>query len=208
MDLKNTLLFAARHGTTVLNEKGCFRGPLNPPLDEKGKRDAEELGKFFQDIPIACIISSDKTRALQTAHTIAKYKPGIEIYPNSGLHALNVGNFAGKPKDENEDEFEYYVQNPDVTIPGGESLNGFKARVRPLLAEGVKLSNQIGKPVLFTIHSSIIHEMGSMINNDHESTLVKPGGAARIYYGNGNLKAEPILKPDFQSGRSGADKIS
>lgn len=208
MDLKNTLLFGARHGTTTLNTQGCFRGPLNPPLDEKGKHDAEELGKFFQDIPIACIICSDKTRALQTAHVIAKYKPGIEIYPNAGLHALNVGDFAGKPKDKYEDEFEYYVRNPDVTIPGGESINDFKARIRPLLLEGVKIANRVGLPTFFAIHSSIIHEMGSMINNDHGSTLVKPGGAARIYHDNGRLKAEPIFKPDPHRGTSGADKIS
>jgi broad specificity phosphatase PhoE len=208
MDFANTLVYGARHGTTVLNADGCFRGPLDPPLDEKGQRDAEELGAYFEKIPVICIISSDKKRALQTARVIAQHKKGIEIHPNSALHAWNVGKFAGKPKDQYEEEFEHYVRNPDVAIPGGESLNEFKGRIRPIYAQAIHLANHAGKPLLLAVHSSVIHEMGSMINNDHESTLVKPGGAARIYYDNGKLMAEPIFKPETARGKSGANRIS
>lgn len=194
---KTTLLYACRHGETTLNASGCFRGTMNPPLNTNGREDAEQLADYFAPIDLSAIFYSDKRRSEETAHVIAAKKPGIPCFGSSALHAWNVGKFSGQPKSpENVQELECYVQNPDIMVPNGESLNEFKNRVRPCLMEGMELANKAGKPVLFVVHSSIIHEIGTMIGGSHTTSLVKPGGIAQIYTNGCSLFSEPLYKPE------------
>jgi len=204
--LQDSILYAARHGQTTLNAKNCFRGPIDVPLDAQGYRDAHALAYWFEPIELSYIFSSSRTRALDTAKIIGDRHPEVEIIPNDGLWAWNVGDFAGKPKDEYAKQFQFYVDHPDVTVPGGEALNDFKARIRPLYREGIEVALRTALPVLFVVHSSVIHELGSLINSDHHSTLVKPGGAAAVDFSNGVLRAHAVFKP-LKLG-SGADTIS
>lgn len=211
---KTTILFAARHGTTTLNDSGCFRGSLNPPLNASGRADAEALGQYFKNIQISSIIYSDKERSTETADIIARSKPGIKCFGTCNLHAWNVGMFSGQPKSpENVAKLEHYIQNPDIPIPNGESLNEFKARIRPCLIEGMEIANGSGAPVLFVVHSSVIHEIGAMVEGSHGAVLVEPGGIACIYVegeflGALGLRAKPLLKPSPKTNAQHADTVS
>lgn len=206
---KTTLLYAARHGETTLNASNSFRGTANPPLNENGRTDAEELANYFEPICLSAIFYSDKIRSAETADVIASRKQGLPCFPSSALHAWNVGMFSGQQKsEENLIKLEYYIQNPTIPIPEGESLMSFKSRIRPCLVEGLELANQAGKPVLFVVHSSVIHEVGSMIEGSHGATLVKPGGIAHIYESGGQLHAEPLLKEAPKPTGRQADTIS
>jgi broad specificity phosphatase PhoE len=208
MQDKTTLLFAARHGETTANAQGLFRGNLNPPLNESGREDADSLANYFEPIKLSAIFYSDKRRSEETAHVIASRKPGIQCFGTSSLHPWNVGMFSGQPKSsENVQKLEYYIQNPDIPIPQGESLQEFKNRIRPCIMEGMELANNAGAPVLFVVHSSVVHEIGSMIRGDHSAVLVEPGGIAQITTDGHCLCAEPILKALKPSPRS-ADTIS
>jgi broad specificity phosphatase PhoE len=191
---KHVLCYIARHGSTELNQKNAFRGPIDAPLDKAGWRDANQLAYYFEPIDVACIISSDRKRTRATAGLIAERKE-IEPTTNPNLRAWDVGDLGGKPKsDENEEIVDWHVANPDVPLPGGEALNEFKARVQPLLREAIKLALRCGTPVLLVAHSSVIHEVGTMIGGSHEYTLVEPGGVAAIYIQDGELDAEPVFK--------------
>ena len=189
-------LFVARHGRTVLNADNCFRGKNNVPLDDQGHRDAHKLADYFEGIQIGGIICSDKIRAHDTARVSGEPK-ALAVHPTPSLQALNVGDFSGQKKTpENVAAIQSYVDNPSRVIPGGESLEQFQSRVRPALAEALKISDQTGLPWLVVGHSSIVHEVGSMFNNDHHAALVKPGGVAAVYIEDGHLASEPIFKPD------------
>ena len=188
------LVYVARHGQTELNAAGAFRGNRDVPLDRIGHKQADDLADYFADIPISGIVSSSKLRARETAAAIAG-KTGLTPHPTDALHAWDVGMFSGKPKNrQNCDKLECYIQNPDEVIPGGESLNEFKQRVRPCIIEAIDLANHAGKPLLLVGHSSIIHETGSLINGDHNTSLVEPGGVVGIFESNGGLVARPVLK--------------
>jgi phosphoserine phosphatase len=203
------VLYLARHGTTILNANGCFRGNVNPPLDDKGFKDANTLAHYFSGIELGDIYSSDRIRATQTADAIVnRRKESYQKLPD--LRALDVGNFSGKPKSpENVQRIEYYLDRPDISIPGGEPLNGFRDRIRPLFSEAIEMYNNTGLPCLFVVHSSIIHEAGTMFNNDHHSARVEPGGVAAVYFKDGKFCAEPIFKPlKKQLGQSKADTVS
>lgn len=208
IDDNNILVYLVRHGATVLNQENCFRGPLNPDLAPEGRRDAHLLSQLLKGIDFGAAFVSDKKRAMETANIVLKEHPDVYRHNTPDLHAWDVGWFGGKSKDEYGDMLDQYVQNPDIPVPEGESLNEFKARVQPLFVEALKIADEIGKPVIFVVHSSLIHEVGAMFNDDSKSTLVKPGGAAAIYMTEGKLKAEPIFKANEEAAARRADTVS
>lgn len=182
---------------------------MNPSLNDKGRKDAYALADYFAPINLAAIFYSDRKRSTETADIISGQKPGVPCYGTPSLHAWNVGEFSGQPKDAaNKKRLEFYIQNPDTAIPQGESLNEFKARIQPCIMEALNLANDAGTPVLLVVHSSVIHEVGAMFNNSTTSTLVEPGGVAAICSENGSLRARPILKPDNTRVSGKADTVS
>jgi len=195
-----TVCLVARHGRTALNKAKAFRGKANPPLDDVGIKEAQELAKFLESFDIFSIICSDKQRATQTADIIAK-KQKIPVHQTEFLRALDVGDFSGKKRTpETESELQTYLDDPDCQIPGGESLNDFKNRIHPCIVEAVDLFCKLETPSLIVAHSSIIHEVGTMFKNNHKGVLVEPGGAVAIYFNGSKLDVEPIFKPLSISG--------
>lgn len=204
-----TIAYVARHGATVLNDEGKFRGMANPPLNANGRADAHKLAFYFEPIDLSAIFYSDKLRSEETAGIVAHKKPAVPCFPCPNLWPWNVGKFSGQPKDKkNCDELEYYVQNPDVSIPKGGSLNEFKSRIQPCVMEAMEIANKAGKPVLLVVHSSVVHEVGSLINSDHGSTLVDPGGVAVVFSQDGRLHASPVFKPYTHKEESRAETIT
>jgi uncharacterized phosphatase len=202
---KHILVYAARHGTTDLNQQDAFRGPIDAPLDKAGFQDAHKLAALFMPIEISVIFHSDKKRTRETAKTVAALK-GMEVYANPNLAAWNVGDLGGQPKnEENLELVKWHVEHPDVPLPGGESLNAFKTRIHPLIVDAVDIGLKTGVPPLLVVHSSVIHEIGTMIGGHHEYSLVEPGGVAAIYIQDGELDVEPIFKPRPESGQHRAE---
>lgn len=202
------VLYLARHGSTVLNQNDCFRGNANPPLSEDGLRDANRLGAYFADIPLSFIISSDKLRATQTANIIGQNNK-TKVHSTPNLRALNVGSFSGQPRNtENTEALQQYLDNPDLKIPGGESLNGFRARVVPAIWEAIEIADDSGLAGLLVCHSSLIHEASNMILHNHQACLVKPGGVAAIYIKDGKIGMNAIYRPFIPPPTKKTDTIS
>jgi broad specificity phosphatase PhoE len=191
--------YFVRHGQTTLNAEGRFRGPADPPLDDKGFEDAEKLSRYFQNIDLGEAWASDKVRAVQTAEAILDPK-GQVANQTPDLHALNVGYLSGEMKDapDNRASVEYHQDHPDDAFPDGESLNAFRKRVRPVILRAIHSGYQSGKPSLVVAHSSIIHELGNVVHNDHTKTIVKPGGVAAVTFDGKHFNANPIIKPANQ----------
>jgi broad specificity phosphatase PhoE len=187
--------FIVRHGQTVLNHEKKFRGSANPPLDSAGLKQAHTLANLFENIDLSCIFCSDKQRATKTAEIIAQ-KKGYKVHPSENLRALNVGDFSGQPRTtDSEADLQTYLDDPNCTIPGGESLNDFKSRIRPCIAQALKIYEEHGVPPLLVAHSSVVHEVSAMSTGNHKEKLVEPGGAIAIYFQDGKMKAEPIFRP-------------
>ena len=205
---KHILAFVARHGETTLNAQDCFRGPIDAPLDKNGIADAHQLAKYFNPIEISHIFHSDKKRTRMTAETVSRAKD-LPVYPNADLQAWNVGDLGGQPKTpENLAIVDYHVEHPNIPYPGGESLNQFKSRVRPLVQDAIDMGLKTGIPPLLVAHSSVIHEVGSMIGGHHEYALVEPGGVVAITIQDGKLDVEPIFKPRPASKNHTPDHIT
>jgi glucosyl-3-phosphoglycerate phosphatase len=207
VDPNSLLVVVARHGTTLLNSSGCYRGSANPGLDAQGIRDAKNLARLLKPYPVARILSSDRLRAKQTADIIGG-KRGEPVHVTENLRALNVGKFSGQERTSaNVEELQHYLDHQEHPIPGGESLNSFKARIRFCLAEAAEVAIKSGAPVLLIAHSSIVHELGSYIHGDHNAVLVKPGGIAVLYINDrGKPDAAAAYRADYERilARSGA----
>jgi probable phosphoglycerate mutase len=90
------LLLLIRHGENDYSKKGRFAGRLpGIHLNERGKQQAEELGKALADTPLKAIYSSPLERALETAEPIAK-ACGLKIIQEPGLLESNIGKWQGQ----------------------------------------------------------------------------------------------------------------
>jgi glucosyl-3-phosphoglycerate phosphatase len=206
---QSLLVVVARHGTTLLNSSGCFRGSANPGLDAQGIRDAKNLAKLLEPYAISRILTSDRLRATQTAEIVGQRKRQ-PVCVTESLRALNVGRFSGQKRTrENVEELQRYLADRDEPIPGGESLNRFKARIRPCLADAAEAAMGSGAPVLLIAHSSIVHELGSYIHGDHRAVLVKPGGIAVMHRNHcGKPDAAAVYRVDHERIQSGVEFVS
>jgi len=191
------LVYLARHGMTDLNESNCFKGPLDPDLNGSGWRDAHALSFYFEPIELGAIFFSPRKRARHTAMIVNKAKGTVPYHGNPQLQDLDVGDLGGKKKTlENKKIVQSHADNPDEPFPGGESFNEFRGRVRPMLVDAVRWALKKGQPTLLVAHSSVIREAGDVFNKDRSSTKVLPGGVAAVYIEDGELRAEPIFKPE------------
>jgi len=201
------VLYVARHGQTVLNAEGCFRGNKDVPLNANGIKDAHHLKTLFADIPLSFIIGSDRVRASQTANIIHEGQD-LPKHTSPLLRALDVGDFSGKPRNKaNVEALQVYLDSPDEKIPGGESLNNFKGRVDPAIWEAFGMADDAGLPGLIIAHSSIVHELGDLWGSGHTSCLVEPGGVVAVYVRNGRIGVQPIYRP-MKSSDSRPDTVS
>lgn len=79
------ILAMVRHGQTYYNANGIVQGRVNIPLNEKGRKQSEELAYIFlnQDKQFDLIVSSPLSRAMETAFIISKkLKYGLPIRVN------------------------------------------------------------------------------------------------------------------------------
>jgi broad specificity phosphatase PhoE len=160
------------------------------PLNSNGLDQARDLALKLERVSFSRIISSDRRRTIETSQIICKsLGVGFDVTPN--LRAWDIGSFSGKAKDtQNKELLQYYIDHQHIPVPDGESLNSFKGRVRPVIHDAVAEAERRGDPVLLVVHSSVIHEIASMLHGDHDAVLVNPGGIAVVYRQGENLTAK------------------
>jgi broad specificity phosphatase PhoE len=207
------MLYIVRNGRTGLNghERRAsthFRGWTFVSLDDDGFASADMLGKllriFLDDrkTPPVRVVSSDLRRAVQTAEGLAKpFGLPVELRPQA--RAWNVGDYTGLPKNaENLKKFRQYLDDPALRVPGGESLNEFRARFRPFLLSQLQQS-KVDDPLILMVHSSNIRDLAHMAYDDAAKLRVVVTGVVTAGLDvNGNFCAEPLLGADWNEPES------
>jgi broad specificity phosphatase PhoE len=93
--------YFVRHGSTDGNETDAYQ--LHTiPLSERGFAQAAVVAERFNSIPIDVIISSDMTRALQTADSIAQAVGRIVVHSEFFREILRPSTVRGKLKADPE----------------------------------------------------------------------------------------------------------
>jgi probable phosphoglycerate mutase len=194
-DESKIVAYFVRHGSTALNDQDRFRGPLDPPLDEHGLKDADDAKNFLSGVELSHAFSSDRDRTETTARSVLEPK-GMTYKTDPNFRAWNVGFLGGQPKKGNEDAIDYFARHPDTAIPRGESLNQFRERVRPSIYHSIQTGVAEGKPTITFSHSSVLKEVSNVIHGDHLKENVDPGGILGVYYDGKNYETKALLKKD------------
>jgi len=92
-----TTVLLARHGETEWNREERYQGHADPPLNETGRAQAQELAESLAVESIEAIYASDLRRAAETAEIVGA-RLGLPVERKSGLREIDVGSWQGLTK--------------------------------------------------------------------------------------------------------------
>lgn len=122
-------LYYSPHMTSVDNEAGRASGHADVPLSERGRAQAEELGRHYAPLALDAVFSSDLQRAYTTAE-IAFAARGVPLARDARLRECDFGRMTQcSPL---ELEHERHITEP---YPGGESLRMVVEHVGTFLSD-------------------------------------------------------------------------
>ena len=90
------MIYFVRHGQTNWNIEHKIQGQSDIPLNEMGKKQAELIAPQLKDLKIERIISSDLSRALETAQIINTHLK-LQITLDTRLREFKYGQIEGVP---------------------------------------------------------------------------------------------------------------
>lgn len=192
----NVLLWIVRHGATVTDVQGKHGGWQNDPLNELGRKQADEAKRYLEGKTVKDVYSSDMIRAIETAKIVFGKAPEQDKL----LRPWDVGAFTGKDADLYKEYFKEYLKHPARQIPGGESLAEFAQRMHQALNKYVALARENG-PLGIVMHSRDFSQFKKQIEDDNEfekpedHDKVAEGGIMVVLEGkDGELKVEIVFK--------------
>ena len=183
-----------RHGESDGNVAGAgidTKVP-GPELTELGEQQAEAIAQQLKDGGYDSIYVSDMIRTHQTAAPLEVLLPDLPVYEEPGIHEISAGIFEGSAIDSGLGRIGYFLIPVAWTlglrslpIPGGETGNGFEARVNGAIADVI--ANGDTKPVLFSHGATImVWTMMNVDNPDISLMLSHPLGNTAVVVVTGN----------------------
>ena len=150
-----TEIILCRHGQTDWNHQGRYQGRTDVPLNANGRQQARDLADHLAGERIDVVYSSTLARAYDTAVEIATVH-GIEVRRDPRLDEIDQGSWEGLRRDEialrHPIELEAWQRYPvDLRLPGGETLEEVRLRVRSALDDIMMLHD--GKVICLVAHS-------------------------------------------------------
>lgn len=123
------MIVFVRHGETAANRAGVLLGREDPPLTDRGRRQAELLADALAAAGATRIVSSPLARTRQTATAIGAVL-GLSVDVDERLVEMDYGEWEGRSFAELPfDAVRAWRADPSVAPPGGESLDAVYARV-------------------------------------------------------------------------------
>ena len=152
-------LLLARHGQTVWNASRRFQGITDVGLSERGRAQAEALGRRLSGRRLAAVYASPLRRARETAAIVVPELAG-SVTCVDALRELSLGAWEGRTVDEIRgqagDPYLAWLRAPhDCLPPGGEPLDRVAARVRQAL-EAIAAAHGDEDEVLVVAHGGVI----------------------------------------------------
>lgn len=143
--------YFARHGETVWNVENRICGVTDSPLTEKGRQQADELGREIlrQQLRINEILYSPLSRAADTALYVSKIT-GIPARREPRLIEQNFGKWESTAR--NGEGFQKDKANFATSYGGGESMLRLCQRIYNLIDE---IKQEPDKVYLLVAHNGI-----------------------------------------------------
>lgn len=181
--MEATRIIAVRHGETAWNVDARIQGQMDIGLNDKGRQQAQRVGKALSGEAVTAIYSSDLGRAFETAQSIAE-AAGMQVVPQTGLRERGFGMFEGKTFDEIQETWPDHATHwrkriPDWEPPeGGESLLQLRERVSRT-AQALA-ARHTGEQIVLVAHGGVLDTLyrlatGQEVNSPRTWQL--PNGA-------------------------------
>jgi isoleucyl-tRNA synthetase/bisphosphoglycerate-dependent phosphoglycerate mutase len=201
-------LTLVRHGETDWNKLNKIKGHEDIPLNEKGKEEAQKLAQQLKNKKYDVVISSDLSRASETAEIIAKelgipHEHKLEI-----LRERNIGSWTGRLMKDVLDEHPaiadeaYTVMLHHIVPDGAESVNSMFDRARKVC--DFISDRYVGKKVIAVGHNGINRAIrvvnGEMSYKDALSVKQSTGGSIKLSVKSSLKRIPEVLDCWFESG--------
>lgn len=120
-----------RHGETDYNVNGRWQGQLDTPLNATGRVQAKQVAQALSQLSLDAVVSSDLSRAYDTAKEIAKLH-GQEVQTDVRWREVHLGVFQGLTRQEIATtyplEYNGWHHDDHFVVPRGESRMILQAR--------------------------------------------------------------------------------
>ena len=131
-------IFLIRHGeccNAATEHYDDAKKTMNAPLTQRGIMQAEKLAARCKTMEFDMVVSSDLSRAVQTAERIIAHAP-CELSINPAFREIDKGEIYRKPWDEYPEIYaQWALHDQDIPYPGGENGEDVWNRCRPQLEE-------------------------------------------------------------------------
>jgi len=167
-----TILLLIRHGENDYSKKGKLAGRLaGVHLNERGRKQADELGQALSQVPLKAVYSSPLERAMETAAPIARAR-GLTVLREPGLLEANVGKWQGQSvRKLSLTRYWRIVQNAPSRAghPGGETFQQVQTRIVTAL-DGICRKHKPRDIVACVYHAdpiklAVAHYLGLPLDN-------------------------------------------
>lgn len=213
-----TEFWVVRHAETEWNASGRYQGQSDVPLSPIGREQAARLAGRLAGMHFDAVYSSDLSRALDTARSVAAALRGApEVQLDPGLREIDVGQLAGKVPGEIQAQFPEYIAalraDPwNARRPGGESMADLAARARTTFEH--LCEQRGGERVLVVTHGGVVRVAVSLaiggpggrdaqhvwarlsVANTSITRVALGGGGGQLLSFNDVAHLERIQKPD------------
>jgi probable phosphomutase (TIGR03848 family) len=180
-----TILLLIRHGENDYSKKMRLAGRMpGVHLNERGQKQAAELGKALAEVPLKAIYSSPLERTMETAAPIARAR-GLKIVREAGLLESDVGTWQGQSvrKLALTKYWRIVQQSPSrAGHPGGESFLQTQTRIVSTL-DALCKKYKSGDVIACVLHAdpiklAVAHYLGLPL--DHFQRLACDTGSVTV----------------------------
>ena len=153
------MLYIMRHGRTDWNARHKLQGRTDVPLNDEGRRMAEEASREYRDIPLDICFCSPLIRARETAEIVLRGR-GIPIRTDNRLMEMSFGVYEGTENSFSDPACPINVlfQKPEAytqSVGGTETFDELFARTGEFLREVADPLVEQGKNVLIVGHGAM-----------------------------------------------------
>jgi len=167
-------IWFVRHGESLWNAEGRWQGQGDPPLSERGRRQALAAAEALAGCGIALLAASDLSRARTTAELIGA-RLGLVPRYEPGLRELDVGRWSGLLHAEIESRWpaelaRFRAGDLELAPGGGESRLALRARAQRALAQ---LGAEAGGALAVVSHLGLLRAL-------RPDAELEPGAVLRL----------------------------
>jgi broad specificity phosphatase PhoE len=182
-----TRLILIRHGETDWNVARRYFGVSDVPLNDNGRRLAEETARALFSESISAVYTSDLSRAAETARIIAAER-NLLVFEDVRLREMDFGPFEGMTYDEmmtrKRPAAVAWIDDPfTCTLPGAEPFDKLKGRVESFLSD--LLQHRSGESVVVVTHGGPFRVFWALISRKSHSearALQIPPGFRQTFF--------------------------